>query len=54
MEPGIHYVIFKSHTGRFGDGLAVVDTGKIHRGISVICTWVFTGPTGRRSRRTFR
>ena len=32
MEPGIYYVIFKSHTGRFGDGLAVVDNGKIHGG----------------------
>jgi hypothetical protein len=32
MESGIYYVIFKSHTGRFGDGLVVVDNGKIHGG----------------------
>ncbi len=32
MDSGIYYVIFKSHTGSFGDGLAVVDNGKIHGG----------------------
>lgn len=32
MESGIYYVIFKSHSGRFGDGLAVVDNGRIHGG----------------------
>jgi hypothetical protein len=32
MDPGIYYVIFKSHTGRFGDGLVVMDNGKIHGG----------------------
>ena len=32
MGSGIYYVIFKSHTGRFGDGLAVVDNGRIHGG----------------------
>jgi saccharopine dehydrogenase-like NADP-dependent oxidoreductase len=32
MDPGIYYVIFKSQSGRFGDGLAVLDNGKIHGG----------------------
>ncbi len=32
MDSGIYYVIFKSQAGRFGDGLAVVDDGKIHGG----------------------
>jgi hypothetical protein len=32
MDSGIYYVIFKSQTGRFGDGLVVVDDGKIHGG----------------------
>ena len=32
MDSGIYYVIFKSHNGRFGDGLVVVDNGKIHGG----------------------
>ena len=32
MNPGIYYVIFKSQSGRFGDGLVVVDNGRIHGG----------------------
>lgn len=32
MNSGIYYVIFRSHNGVFGDGLAVVDTGRIHGG----------------------
>jgi len=32
MDSGIYYVIFKSHTGSFGDGLVVVDDGKVHGG----------------------
>lgn len=32
MDPGIYYVIFKSHSGRFGDGLAVLENGRIHGG----------------------
>ena len=32
MDSGIYYVIFKAQTGRFADGLAVVDNGKVHGG----------------------
>ena len=32
MNPGIYYVIFKAQSGRFGDGLVVVDKGKVHGG----------------------
>jgi len=32
MKSGIYYVIFTTHTGIFGDGLAVFDNGIIHGG----------------------
>jgi hypothetical protein len=32
MDSGIYYVVFKSPIGHFGDGLVVVDNGKIHGG----------------------
>jgi hypothetical protein len=32
MESGIYYVIFKAQTGHFGDGLVVMDNGKLHGG----------------------
>ncbi len=32
MKPGIYYVIFESNLGIPGDGLAVIDNGKIYGG----------------------
>jgi hypothetical protein len=32
MTYGIYYIIFKSHLGIMGDGLVVVDDGKVHGG----------------------
>jgi hypothetical protein len=34
MTNGIYYTIFKSYLGIIGDGLMVVDNGKVHGGDS--------------------
>jgi hypothetical protein len=34
MTNGIYYIIFKSYLGIIGDGLVVVDNGKVHGGDS--------------------